>query len=148
MTPRKLDWQAIEPKLAMLRRLLRQLAELGPFDESRLTSDWPNALAAERILTLLVDVAVSINSHVSSAVLGESPPDYAKSFAFAARAGMIDADLAATLRPSAGTRNVLVHAYLDIDYAQVADAIPLALVQYREYVRQVASWLHDLPTEG
>ncbi len=141
MTPKKLDWRAIEPKLAMLRRLLGQLGELGEFDEARLKSDWPNTLAAERILTLMVDLAVAINSHVSAATLGESPPSYAESFTLAARAGMITDELASALRPSAGTRNVLVHAYLEIDYAQVAVALPLARQQYGKYVRQAASWL-------
>ncbi|MDQ2709044.1 MAG: DUF86 domain-containing protein [Actinomycetota bacterium] len=131
----------------MLRLLLRRLTELGDFDEARLTSDWLPTLGAERILTLVVDLAVSINSHVSAAVLGESPPDYAESFTLAARAGMITGELAAALSPSVGTRNVLVHAYLDIDYAQVADAIPLAIEQYRDYVRQVATWLRDVAQE-
>ncbi len=143
MTPRKLDWRAIEPKLVMLRRLLGQLDELGAFDESRLRSDWASTLAVERILTLLVDLAVSINSHVGAATLGEAPSSYAESFTSAARAGMITTELATALRPSVGARNVLVHTYLEIDYAQVADAIPLARQQFAEYVVQVATWLRE-----
>jgi len=70
MTPRKLDWRTIEPKLALMRRLLNQLAALGEFDGSRMRSDWPTALAVERILLgLLVDFAVSINNRVSVARL-------------------------------------------------------------------------------
>ena len=141
MSPRKLDWRAIEPKLTMINRLLDQLTELGEFDEARLGSDWPNALAAERILGLLVDLAVSVNNHVSVARLRESPPDYKKSFEFAARAGLIDDKLARALAPSTSMRNVLIHAYLEIDYAKIALSIPLALEHYREYVRQVAAWL-------
>jgi hypothetical protein len=36
---------------------------------------------------------------------------------------------------------VLVHGYLEIDYAQVSAAIPLALRDYGEYVRQAAQWM-------
>jgi uncharacterized protein YutE (UPF0331/DUF86 family) len=56
---------------------------------------------------------------------------------------MIDRGLAEALRPSAGTRNVLVHNYLEIDYGKVATAIPLAIEQYGEYVRQAARWLQE-----
>lgn len=56
---------------------------------------------------------------------------------------MITAELAARLAPSAGTRNILVHAYLDVDHAQIALAIPMAIDGYREYIRQVASWLRE-----
>lgn len=143
MSPRRLQWRVVEPKLTMIRRLLDQLAELGEFDEARMRADWPNALAAERILALVVDLAVAVNNHVSVAQLSESPPDFKRSFEFAARAGLIDNELARILAPSTSTRNVLVHAYLEIDHAQVAAAIPLALEFYREYVRQVARWFSE-----
>ena len=55
------------------------------------------------------------------------------------------ARLAATLAPSAGLRNVLVHAYLDLDVARLVAAVPLATEQYGEYVRQVARWVADRP---
>lgn len=125
MTPRRLDWRTIRPKLRKIETLLDELAGLGEFDEARLRNDTLHTLAAERILTLVVDLAVSINSHVSAAVLGRAPGDYADSFPLAASAGVISHELAATLRPSVGTRNVLVHAYMDISYAKVAVAIPL-----------------------
>lgn len=141
MTPRRLDWRAVEPKLRKIEQLLRRLADLGDFDAARLRSDDVAALAAERILTLVVDLAFAVNSHVSVAQLGRAPDAYRESFALAAEAGMISDDLAAALAPSAGTRNVLVHGYLDVDHALVAAAIVLALRDYREYTRQVAGWL-------
>lgn len=147
MTPRRLDWRSIRPKLRKIEELLDQLAELGEFDETRLNEDRLPTLAAERILTLVVDLAISINSHVSVARLGRAPDDYAESFVLAARAGVITDALAQTLAPSAGTRNVLIHAYIEVDYAKVAVAIPLALEHYREYVRQTARWLREVAEE-
>ena len=47
------------------------------------------------------------------------------------------------LAPSAGLRNVLVHAYLDLDVDRLAVAVPLATEQNSEYVRQVARWVAD-----
>ena len=45
------------------------------------------------------------------------------------------------LAPSAGLRNILVHAYLDLDVDRLVVAVPLATDQYGEYVRQVARWV-------
>ncbi len=75
--------------------------------------------------------------------LGRAPETYGASFTLAAEAGMIEKDLAAALRPSAGMRNVLVHNYVEVDRDRVAAAIPLAVEQYGEYVRQVAVFLEQ-----
>ena len=40
-------------------------------------------------------------------------------------------------------RNVLVHAYLDVDHDVVVAAAPLAVEQYGEYVRQVAAFVSE-----
>lgn len=141
MTPRDIDWRTVRAKLRRIRELLDQLAGLGPVDAGRLSAEPVTALAIERILTLLVDLAFASNSHVVVARLGRAPDSYAESFTLAARAGLIDADLAASLRPSVGLRNVLVHSYLDVDPAYVVAAVPLALEQYGAYVQQVATYL-------
>ncbi|HEX5812174.1 MAG TPA: HepT-like ribonuclease domain-containing protein [Pseudonocardia sp.] len=74
---------------------------------------------------------------------GRSPPDVRRSFTAVADTGLIDHDLAQRLAPSAGLRDVLVHAYVDLDLARVVAAVPLASEQYAEYVRQVARWMAD-----
>ncbi len=146
MTPRAIDWQSIHAKLRRIRGLLDQLAALGPIDADRLADEPVTALAVERILTLLVDLAFSCNSHISASVLGHAPDSYRESFDLAHQAGMITKDLATRLRPSAGMRNVLVHQYIEADQTQVAAAVPLAVEQYGEYVRQVAAFAADRAT--
>ena len=146
MTPRTIDWRSVRAKLRRIRELLDQLQALGPVDVSRLTAEPVTELAIERILTLLVDLAFAGNSHVATALLGHAPDTYAESFTLAADSGMITAELATALRPSVGMRNVLVHDYLATDRTLVAAAVPLALEQYGEYVRQVARFVADRAT--
>lgn len=140
MTPRPLDWRSVERKLTRIRRLVDQLIALGPFDRARLDTDTVATLAAERILTLLVDLAFATNGHVTVAVLKQAPDSYRESFLLAAEAGLIDRALARDLAPSAGMRNALVHAYLDVDYDKVALALEVAPDLFAKYVRQVAQW--------
>jgi uncharacterized protein YutE (UPF0331/DUF86 family) len=141
VTPKAVDWRSVRAKLRRMDELIDQLAEIGPVDTARLAAEPVTALAIERIITLLVDLAFACNSHVVAATLERTPDSYGESFDLAAEAGMIDGELAKSLRPSAGMRNVLVHAYLDVDHERVASAVPMAVEQYREYVRQVADFL-------
>ncbi len=138
MTPRRLNPDSLHEKLNHMQGLLGRLERLGPMPRERLEADEVERAAAERWLTLLVETAVSINLHVAASRLGRVGRDYTESFRLAAEAGLIHADLAKGLAPSASTRNQLVHGYLDIDLDMLAAAFALAPEQYGEYVRQVA----------
>jgi uncharacterized protein YutE (UPF0331/DUF86 family) len=141
VTPRPLDRDALHAKLRTLRDLLDDLEQLGELSEEQLVSDRVRRYAVERILTQLVELAVSVNSHIAAATLGRGPSDYRDSFTLAGRAGAISPDLAVKLRPSVGLRNVLTHEYATVDLGTVWRSIPLAVSGYRQYVREVAGFL-------
>jgi uncharacterized protein YutE (UPF0331/DUF86 family) len=136
-----IDGRVIRARLRRIRELLSCVPALGRIDPPRLIDEPVTALAVERLLTLLVDLAWDCNSHVAVTVLGQIPDTYEESFDLAARVGMISPELAARLRPSATMREVLVHRCLEADPGQVALAVPLAPVLYGEYVRQVTSFV-------
>lgn len=140
MTPRSLDWRSVEPKLRKIDELLTLLAEVGEVDADDLRHDLRTALMVERVLTVVVDLALAANTHIVVALTHRAPTDYGDSFRKLAGSGVIDSALAEALVPSAGLRNVLVHGYLEVDQARVAAAIPLAVEGYRSYLRQVAAW--------
>lgn len=148
MTPRRLDPDVVRNKLAELTRTLDELASLGAVTEARLQAEAVVRAAVERFVTRLVDLAVDVNSHVAVAVLGRAPGDYRSSFSLADQAGIIDRDLAARLAPSVGMRNVVVHEYDRLDLGRLAAAIPAALADYREYVRQVAHFVAGRASAG
>ena len=107
-----------------MRDLLDDLDGIAEVDASRLETDRIVRHAVERIITQLVDLAVSVNSHISAAVAGEAPATYRDSFSAAANAGAMSPELAAELAPSAGLRNILTHEYATIDIGLVAQAVP------------------------
>jgi uncharacterized protein YutE (UPF0331/DUF86 family) len=143
MTPRELDGESIVAKIRAMRRLLDQLMALGPVDRQRFEEDFGAQLVAERVVSQLVDLAAAINTHVATVELHEAPHDLTQSFTLAARAGLIDKQLAEALAPSTGLRNILIHVYLELDLDKFVAAIPLAIDQYGEYVRKVARWLQQ-----
>lgn len=145
MTPRPLEPAVVQARLHLMKDLLDDLASLGDVDADRLRSDRLVLRAVERILTQLVDLAVSVNAHIATAVRGEPPATYRDSFDAVAELGILPPGLATALKPSTAMRNVLVHQYATVDLARVAAAVPLAAEQYGEYVRGVARWLVERP---
>ncbi len=143
MSPREVDWRTVNAKLDLIRRRLNTLSSLGKVETTWWDDDEASALVVERVLIHIVDLAVDINNHAAAVELGQVADDYKASFPLAARAGIISRELAQALGPSAGTRNVLVHDYLEVDRDKVVLAATLALDQYGEYVRQVAAWAQN-----
>lgn len=143
MTPRRLDVATLGRKLRAMRRLLDELDRLRAVDAERFAREFATQLVVERIVSQLVDLAAGINAHVLAVETGEVPGDVRRSFGAVARVGLLTPDLAERLAPSVGLRNVLVHAYVDLDVDRLVAAVPLAVEQYAEYVRQVARWVAD-----
>ena len=148
VSPGDLAPAVVHAKLRSIRELLAVLEELGVVTHERLVERPVEQLAVERILTVIVDLAVGINSHLAATQLSQAPSSYRSSFADVARVGAIADELAGRPAPSAGMRNVLVHRYDEIDRDRLADAARRAVDDYREYVRQVAGWVLARPRRG
>src|ERR1700749_4017642 len=84
-----LDGRPMRARLRRIRELLTWLAELGPVDPPRLFDEPATALAVERILTLLVDLALACNTDVAAAAPGRAPQPYEGSVELARPAGMM-----------------------------------------------------------
>lgn len=141
MSPRDLSPESVHAKLRLMREFLDDLEKLDDPSAQRLERERIERYAVERILTQLVDLAVSVNNHVVAAELDQAPAGYRESFELAARAGAISRELAAELGPSVGLRNVLIHEYVEVELTIVAGSVSLALDGYRRYISEVARFL-------
>lgn len=121
--------------------LLQFLSGVKEVYAEQLRSNVERRLAVERGVTQLVETAVKINSSLVTAKTGLPPIDYHRSSTDAGSQGIISAELADRLAPSAGLRNRLVHEYDSIDYAIVAEAVGEAVDDYGTYIREVAEYL-------
>ena len=141
MSLRDLDGGVVQARLGLLTELLSDLRAAGPIIEDRLAEDRMLRHAVERILSQLVEIAVAVNGHVAAALLGAAPVSYRQSFSLAAKAGLIDKELAHRLEPSVGLRNILTHEYVEIDLRLVSAAASSALLNYADYANDVRDWL-------
>jgi uncharacterized protein YutE (UPF0331/DUF86 family) len=121
----------IDESLVQLRTLAGRDLEASPIERA----------AAERLLQVVVDLAIDVNGHVLVALGLPAPATGRESFIELGTARVLDPSLAAELAPSASLRNVLVHRYVDIVVARVAEAITLTATLYPRYIREVAQFL-------
>jgi uncharacterized protein YutE (UPF0331/DUF86 family) len=143
VSPRDLDLGIVQIRLRMIEELLDDLTTIEGVSSEDLRRDRMLRHAVERILTQVVDLAVSVNSHVAAAQLGMAPQDYRSSFTLAHQAGLVDSDLTKRLQQSVGLRNVLTHEYVDADLDLIASAVGTALADYGAYVRAAARWVRE-----
>lgn len=131
----------IRHKLAMLHRYLRELEAHREITLEQYLEAGDRLRAIERLLQLIVEAAVDINTHIVTEMEGLPPTDYTDSFQAAVRCGFIPAELGELLKPSAGLRNALVHEYGGIDDQRVHASIVLALDGFIRYQQSLTAWL-------
>ena len=138
-----LDADVVTTRLAIMRKLLDDLQTVGPVNADRLGSERLTRHAVERILVQLVDTAAAIMLIQRPRHWRRAPSTYRDSFAAAAAAGLIPAELADRLAPSAGLRDALTHEYIDVSLDLVAAAVTDAIVDHSDYVEAVARTLRN-----
>ena len=139
---------AVEPspdvvirRLRMMRDALDTLDGFRGVDVAQLNDDPVARAAVERLLQVIVGLAFDINAHLVAKTLGRSPETGRASFHDLVEAGVLDEALAATLAPSAGLRNVLVHHYVDLRMDLIADAVRTVGDGFPAYITAVARYL-------
>ena len=125
----------------MMRDALDTLDGFRGVDVAQLNDDPVARAAVERLLQVIVGLAFDINAHLVAKTLGRSPETGRASFHDLVEAGVLDEALAATLAPSAGLRNVLVHHYVDLRMDLIADAVRTVGDGFPAYITAVARYL-------
>lgn len=92
--------------------------------------------AVERGLLVCAQNVLDIAAHVSASA-GVDSPDYTASIDALGRLGTMPAELVQRLRPLAGLRDVLVHAYLTVDPARVHEALTRKAQDLREFAAHI-----------
>ncbi len=139
-----IDSDLVRRKLARLNMYLDRLKPIADSTFNEYISDFYKKTSTERLIQLIVECASDINSHVVLESGQRPPEDYTSSFIRAAEVGLINHELANKLKGSGGMRNIIVHEYMDIDDRKVYEILPIAISDYKEYIRQVDDFLDKL----
>jgi uncharacterized protein YutE (UPF0331/DUF86 family) len=96
--------------------------------------------AIERGLLVCAQNILDIAAHIAASA-GRDSVDYASSIDSLTELGMLPRAFAQQLRPIAGFRNVLVHAYLTVDARLVHQELTSKLPELRQFSHQVERYL-------
>ena len=114
-----IDRATFAERAARVERHLRRVQDRLPEDPNGLSpvSDATDAVVLHLWLAVqgVIDMATAMCVHRGLGV----PPTYGDAFRLLASDGVLDSDLAARLARAAGFRNLIVHAYADLDLEQV-----------------------------
>jgi uncharacterized protein YutE (UPF0331/DUF86 family) len=129
----------MEKRLAFIERCLHELRTL--VQPARIESDIAQQRLAERELQLAIQAALDAASHIVSDERLAEPNSNAELFEALVKHGVIGAELGALLVQAAKFRNVLVHAYVEVDPAIVRDVVENHLAELEQFVAAIRGYL-------
>jgi uncharacterized protein YutE (UPF0331/DUF86 family) len=136
-----IDAAVIRRKLGHIVECLEALRPLARLTLPEYRARLYERKAAERLLQEGIEAALDINAHVIAELGGSVPDEYYGGFVKMGELGVLPAELAGSLAPSAGLRNRLVHEYGALDDARVLAAIAVMLDLYPRYIQAVEAHL-------
>ncbi len=132
-----LDRATFAERAASVDRHLNRVQERLPADpaELRPMSDGTDAVVLHlwQAVQIVIDIATSVCVRRGLGV----PPTYADAFRSLARDDVLPDDLADRLARAAGFRNLVVHAYADLDLARVHEAATSGPADLRAFLKTV-----------
>ena len=141
MTP--VDRALVRRKLAVVVRNLADLATVAELALDEYRRDRFRQKGTERLLQEPIDAAVDANLHLLRTGGHAAPPDAFGSFVALGDAGILSAELARRLAPSAGLRHRLVHEYDRLDDATILAAARRAGEDFAAWAEAIERHLGD-----
>jgi len=140
MSPGTLDPGLVKRHLDAIEEMLELLRPQRGKPLEDLTGDAMTMYAVEHLLQLCAQNALDIATHLL-ATAGRSAKDYKESLLKLRDVGILPREFASRFAEVASFRNVLVHAYLDVDPAIVHRHLNERLDDFVEFARHVLEWL-------
>lgn len=140
MTSGSADPAVIRRHLAALREALANLRKHSGRSAAELRSNADLRWTVERGLQLCAQNVLDIATHIAAAS-GLDAPDYSSAIERLAELSILPAAFASRLRPIAGFRNVLVHAYLQVDLMIVERVLREKLQEFEQFAQFVEAYL-------
>jgi uncharacterized protein YutE (UPF0331/DUF86 family) len=133
------DPDLVAEKLAIIETCVQELRTLA--HPAEIVRDVREARFVLHTLQIAIQAALDVASHiVSDERLGE-PETNRELFDRLARGGWLSADLAASLGPMAGFRNLIVHGYGSVNLEVVKDIVEHRLADLLAFVTAIRARL-------
>ena len=125
----------IMEKAEAMKKYIKELKDLSSgmsYDEFQ--NNAYKRYAIERLVQLIIDLAVDINNMILSYLKKPNSKDYFNSFIEIGEQDVIPIDFAVKIAPSTGMRNRLVHQYEDINEEIIYNSIEDTINNFQKYL--------------
>lgn len=129
-------------KLIRMHQYIQELKELKPETYEEYLADTVRRYAVERVLQLVVDLALDLNNILLAHCNRPPASDYYNSFLDLAECDVLEPQFALSIAPSTGLRNRLVHEYEKINDQMVYDSIDLTISMYNQYMAEINGFIN------
>ncbi|UMZ74974.1 type VII toxin-antitoxin system HepT family RNase toxin [Natranaerofaba carboxydovora] len=136
------DKELVENRLHRLEHILRKLNKISKTEKNEFTNNEGLQDQAERNLQLAAQICIDIGNHIISDEGFRSPAGYGEIFQVLKEEGIIDEDLAETMRKIAGFRNILVHDYLKVDINIVYSTLQ-RLEDFKTFAKEIGEFIYE-----
>ncbi len=133
-----MDREVVEQKLESLRRCLRRIETKCPTEASTLVTDIDLQDIVALNLSRAVQTCVDIGAHLIAGMEVPPPDTMGQTFDLLAQAGVLNNELASSLKKAVGFRNIAVHSYESINWEIVYSIVKFHLADFSEFARVVA----------
>lgn len=113
------DARKARHRLSLFQKYRNYLDDLAGRGDEELRADFALMGAVQHYLLLAIETVLDLGSHVISSEGYEPPGSYADIFRVLRVEGLLDEELAERLMAMARFRNLLVHAYDEVDEERV-----------------------------
>ena len=137
-----MDREVVEQKLESLHRCLQRIEAKCPADAATLAADIDLQDIISLNLSRAVQISVDIGAHLIAGMEVPPPDTMGQTFDILAQAGLLNDELAHSLKKAVGFRNIATHNYESIDWAIVHSIVKYHLEDFTKYAVVVAARLN------
>lgn len=131
----------IHIRLKLLRFYLKKLSRFKHLTTEDLLADEDRRVMIERYFQLACEVVLDIANLLNAEFRFRPANDAKESIIILGEEGVLKKEFANQFASMAGFRNILVHDYIAIDYAKVADYLNNRLGDFEIFIKAAASYL-------
>lgn len=133
-----MDREVIEQKLESLFHYLRRIETKCPTDAATLVADIDLQDIVSLNLSRAVQISVDIGAHLIAGMEVPPPDNMGQTFDLLAQEGVLNIELASSLKKAVGFRNIAVHNYESINWSIVHSIVKYHLADFSEFAKVVA----------
>ena len=133
-----MDREVVEQKLESLRRCLKRIETKCPTDAATLVADIDLQDIVSLNLSRAVQISVDLGAHLIAGMEVPPPDTMGQTFDLLAQEGVLNIELASSLKKAVGFRNIAVHSYESINWNIVHSIVKYHLADFSEFAKVVA----------